>query len=149
MRNYLEAVEDWPADDVDAAVTAFIKGTVPGFDGKWAPTAPMLAGACRLAAEKRAREAYLDGLRRPALPPPPVEHSPEERARIQAMAKQASELLSSVSSAEDKQREVEVAQRWQRTNQRFAPDMSEKALAERLHLVQDHYWTAGDEGEAA
>jgi len=132
LRNYLEAVEDYHADDVEAAVTAFIKGRVPAFDGRWAPTAPMLATACHRAAEDRARTAYLDGLTKPRLPAPQIEHTPESRARIQAMAKQAAEAIASVTAPDDAERERELAASWQRTHQRFAPDMSEDAMRERL-----------------
>lgn len=142
LRNYLLAVEDWAADDVDAAVETFIKGAAPGHDGRFVPTAPMLGAQCRREAEARARQAALDRMARPALPPPDIEHSEESRARIKALVAGCVASLTSITADEDEAREREKAERWQRTNETFVPDMDEDAMRERLCKRQG--WDVGD-----
>jgi hypothetical protein len=132
LRNYIEAVEDYPADDVEAGVTMFIKGTFPGFDGRFAPTAPMLATACRRAMEERL-DRQRD--RRPALPPPDKPPpTPEQRERAMALVRQFEAQVAANNLTEDAAAARRKSELLQRTNARFMPDMDEDALAERLGL---------------
>lgn len=131
LHNYLTAIEDYTADTVSDAVDMFLRCEIPAFDGRFAPTAPVLASGCRFAAEKAARANYLSRLAAPKLPPPQIEHTPEERERIRAMAREAAATLASPAA----EHEAEIAARkeqWARVNARFAPDLSEEALAQRL-----------------
>lgn len=143
LRNFIEVAEDFDADLVEDAVTLFIKGQVPGFDGRFAPTAPMLAGACRLAAEHRARRKFLEGLAAPRLPSPTIEKTDEQRARARAQMQQAIDNLAAATALET----VEVAAankaRWDKTNERFHPDMSDEAVMDRL-IHKRPAFTAGD-----
>lgn len=130
LHNFLMAVEDWPADIVTDAVDSFIKGAVPGFDGRFAPTPPQLGTACRKAQEKVNRVAYLNRLARPALPPPDIEKTPEERERAKA---KVAEFVASVS--DDPADEATIAirnARWAKVNARFAPPMDDHSVMERL-----------------
>lgn len=137
---YFEAVAPYTAGDVESAVSAFIVGSVQGHNPAFAPTAPQVGNATR-----REMEARLDRERRarkPALPPPDIEHSPESRERIKALVAGCVASLTSITAAEDEAREREKAERWQRTNETFVPDMDEDAMRERLCKRQG--WDVGD-----
>jgi hypothetical protein len=130
LHNYLMAAEDWPADIVEDAVTLYIKGKVPGFDGRFAPTAPMLDTGCRLVTEQRARERYLDGLSAPRLPSPDIERTQEQRARAKAQvdAFVATQKAVELTAEETKQR----AERWAKVNARFDPPQDDASVMQRL-----------------
>lgn len=82
---YLTAIDGFDLDLVDDGVELVLKGELPGHDGRWAPTPPMLATACRIAAERAARQRYLNQITAPRLPAPEIVKTPEqqERARQQ------------------------------------------------------------------
>jgi len=130
LHNYLMAVDDWAADFVEEAVTLYIKGNVPGFDGRFAPTAPMLATGCRLANERHARQRYLDGLSVPKLPSPTIEHTPEQRARAKAQVDAFVAAQDAVTlGAEETKAQNE---RWAKVNARFDPPQDDASIMERL-----------------
>lgn len=106
LHNYLTAVEDHPAEVVEDAVTAFIKGKVPGHDGRFAPKAPELAQACRMIQEKAARNRYLAGIHTPRLPPPDIVKTDEERARARALMEETIARLSAVEGGPDRGEEA-------------------------------------------
>lgn len=135
------AVEDWAADFVEDGVTLILKGKLPGHDGRFVPTAPMFATACRLAAEQSARTNYLRRISTPALPSPSIEHTDEERARAKA---KVAEFVASVSG--DPQNEEIIAirnARWAKVNARFDPPQDEASLTERLHLRRGASYSVG------
>lgn len=101
LRRYLEVAEDFHADDVLTSVDLYLKSQMPGFDGRYAPTPPMLAAGCRRAADIRARKAYLDGLTRPDLPAPAVERTPGAQQRVRALMGQAVASLSKSEPTDD------------------------------------------------
>lgn len=149
LRRYFEAIEDFHAYDLEAAVTMFIKGAMPGFDGRYAPTPPMLATACRKAAELRQREAYLKTFTAPRLAPPDIEKTDEQRARARAKMQQAIDNLSSATALDSAEALDASKARWKKVNTRFAPDMSEEAVMDRL-VRKERGWTVGnDYGDAA
>lgn len=108
LHNYLTAVDDWPADVVSDAVDNFLKGSVPNFDGRFAPTAPQLGSACRMAQEAITRANYLNRIRTPALPPPDIKHTPEEQDRARA---KIAEFITSQGPSIDEQRALEQDRR--------------------------------------
>jgi len=146
IKVYFDAVALYDEQDVESAVDAFLSGTAPGVNPAFAPPAPAVGAECR-----RQMNLRLDRERdtRPALPPPDIEHTADSQERVRAMMASITQKLAEPVTAESAEAAQRSKDHWAKVNQRFAPDMSEKALAERLHLVQDHYWTAGDEGEAA
>ncbi len=81
VHNYLTAIDGFDIGLVEDGVDLVLRGELPGHDMRWAPTPPMLATACRAAADKSARQRYLAGIKAPRLPPPDITHSPEERER--------------------------------------------------------------------
>lgn len=149
LHNYLMAVEDYAADDVEAAVTMYIKGTIPGFDGRYVPTAPMLATGCRKVIEERSRKSYYASFNAPRLAPPDIEKTDEQRARARAKMQQAIDNLSSATALDSAEALDASKARWEKVNTRFAPDMSEEAIMERL-VRKERGWTTGnDYGDAA
>jgi hypothetical protein len=149
LHNYLMAAEDFSADDVEAAVTMYIKGSVPGFDGRFAPTAPMLATGCRKVIDERNKQAYYASFSAPRLPPPDIEKTDEQRARARAKMQAAIDNLSSATALDSAEALDASKARWEKVNTRFAPDMSEEAIMERL-VRRERGWTTGnDYGDAA
>lgn len=71
------------ARDLEPGVLILINGECPGHDGRFAPTAPQLATAIRMARDKRLRYESLQ--QKPALPAPDVQHDPESQARVRSM----------------------------------------------------------------
>lgn len=130
LHNFLMAVEDWPADIVTDAVDSFIKGGFPGFDGRFAPTPPQLGTACRQAQEKVNRTAYLNRMARPALPPPDIEKTPEQRLRAKA---KIAEFVASVSPDPADEATIAIRNaRWAKVNARFDPPQDDASVMERL-----------------
>lgn len=108
----------------------FIKGQVPGHDGRFAPTAPMLAGACRLVLEKYNRVRYLEGIAAPRLPPPDIEKTPEQRERAKA---KVAEFVASVGAEAMTEAETqERSARWAKVNARFDPPQDDASISARL-----------------
>lgn len=143
LHNYLTAIDDWHADHVEDAVTMFIKGEVPGHDGRFAPTAPMLARACGLVLERENRNRYLAGLQQPRLPKPDIEKTPEQRARaLDAVEKFVERMKSEKLILEDAERTKE---QWDKVNARFVPDQTEEAIRQRL--MRTPYTTGSPESE--
>ena len=146
LRRYFEAVEDFNAYDLETAVTLYIKGAVPGFDGRFAPTPPMLANGCRQAAEMRQREAYLASFNASRLAAPTVEKTAEQMERGRALMEAAVQRLASMNESESAEAIAASKARWEKVNARFAPDMSDEAIKERLMKPR---WTVGNDTEDA
>ena len=47
VKLYMHAIDNFKADEVLVAVDNFIRGNVPGWDGRFRPSAPQLAMECR------------------------------------------------------------------------------------------------------
>lgn len=85
LRAYLFVVDDYPADDVEAAVDLMVKGLAPGLNPGFRPKPPEVGAECRRQMNLRCeREARLKALR-PRLPPPDVVRSPESQARVKEL----------------------------------------------------------------
>lgn len=145
LRRYLEVVEDWHADLVEEAVTLYITGAMPGFDGRFAPTPPMLAMGCRKAADNAARRKQLENLALPRLPSPTIEHDADSRQRVREKAQHAAEVIGAVNLVRDYEAISYAKERWEKTNARFQPDMSDEAVMDRL--VRKRGFDVGNDGE--
>lgn len=133
LRRYFEAVEEYAFWDLETAVDRFIKGKVPGFEGRFAPTPPMLAAQCRRALEERlASEAR----KRPRLAAPEPEEvkDPKIAAGLRKLAEDLGRKMLTDEAAKERKRHDFAA----RVNARFTPDMNPRALERRLG------WTVGD-----
>lgn len=85
FRNYIFAVDDYPAADVEAAVEALIKGSAPGVNPSFLPPPPAVGAECRRQLNLRLDREARDKLSRPALPKPDVERTPESQARVREL----------------------------------------------------------------
>jgi hypothetical protein len=116
LRSYLLAVDDYPAQDVEAAVVALIKGVAPGVNPGFLPPPAVVGAECKrqnnLRCEREARDKRLH----PALPPPDVERTPESRARVKAMIDQTVANLAAKSLDDPVERH---RRRIAKTNERF------------------------------
>lgn len=131
LRRYLEAVSGFAPELVEAAVSICMAGELPGYDGRFAPTPPQFATACRLAAERKARRDYVDGVTRRRLPPPPIERSPASRERVRDMVARFSQGQMA-SNAEADEAASTRAKVMAKANEVFRPDMSADAVMRRL-----------------
>lgn len=85
MRAYLLAVEDYPADDVEAAVAMLIKGTAPGINPSFRPKPSEVGAECRRQMNLRLDHEARERAYRPKLPPPDIERTPESQARVREL----------------------------------------------------------------
>lgn len=139
LRNYLLAVEVWELEDVTAAVNAFIAGNVPGVHRGFMPTSAELGGECRRQLGLRMESTHRERMRRPQLPPPDIEKSPESRARVKAQVAQLISKLADDHRTEDAAAAKRKADMQKRHDERFAPDPSSGATLQRLGFdVGDH-----------
>lgn len=137
FRRYLEAVDEFTADDIDGGVDLLMKGKLPGYNGNFAPTPPQLASAARIVRDKRLDSEALTRRYTPRLPAPDIAKTPEQRARARAKME---EFVRSVGGAEAEQTAEALAAskaRWERVNARFDPPQDEASLTERLNLNRD------------
>ncbi len=122
--------------DVEPAIMMLIEGRLPGFDGRFAPTATQLSRAIRVCLEKRV-DAEIAA--RKALPPPPddwVDDPPEVKARNKArLDKLCADLAAQLQTddAADEKRKREITNR---ANAAFRPSDDPYAVKRRL-------WDAG------
>lgn len=85
---YLTAIDGFDLDLIEAGVDLVLRGELPGHDMSFAPTAPQFATACRMAAERAARQRYINRVNAPRLMPPEIEKTPEQQARAKALIEQ-------------------------------------------------------------
>lgn len=142
MKVYLEAIEPYEVRDINTAVTNFLTGAAPGHNPAFAPAAPQLAAECRRVLNLRLDHEQRMGLKRPRLPPPDVVRSPESQARVKALAERTINDLASVLRTEDAAEARRKSDFVARVHDRFQPDMSDDAVAERLMG-----WRVGNDGE--
>lgn len=130
---YFDAVALYPEDDVEAAVDAILSGSAPGVNPNFAPPAPVVASECRRQMNLRLRRMELERFNRPALPPPDkAPATPEQRERAMALVRDFVAKVEANNLTEDAGAARRRAEHWQRTNERFYPDMDPEAVAERL-----------------
>lgn len=129
--------------DVEPGITLLINGELPGFDGRFAPSATQLSRAIRVALDKR---VDLEIAARRALPAPADKWegpSPEARARMKT---QLDELVRNLAADTDMDRDAADRARKDlaaRTNARFAPSFDQSDMAKRLGIGGARY-TVGD-----
>lgn len=137
---YFKAVDDYRSDDVEAGVALILQGRLPNFNGNFAPTAPQVSTACRIALEARLKSEH-DW--RPKLPKPDVVKEPgsQERvkAKLQEMYRPAAQPVEGTDyaalEAERKARE-EIARRMAKHDEHFGLDpVDERGMLQRLGYV--------------
>jgi len=143
LKVYFEAVSEYETQDVLAAIHGFIIGIVPGHNAAFAPSAPQVGAASRLAMHQRLdsenRERRLN-----ALPPPQIEHDAESQERVRKMAAKAVERLAASLRTDEAAAELRQSKRLAEHDDRFIGRRSEREIARSLGL------SAGDpDGEAA
>lgn len=85
LRGYLLAIEDYPADDVERGVDQLVKGTAPGINPSFRPKPSEVGAECRRQMNLRLDSEAREAARRPKLPPPDVERTPESQARVKEL----------------------------------------------------------------
>ena len=134
LHGYLSAISCFDLDLIEDGVDLVLRGELPGHDGRFAPTAPMLATACRLAAERAAHRRYVDRLRRPQLPAPEIEATPEQIARAKAKVQAFVQSQGSADAHQSAERVAAAKDRWERTNAMFHPPADDESVEQRLNL---------------
>jgi len=127
---YQYILRDTDERDLEQGVSILINGLYPGHDGRFAPTAPQLATAIRMARDKR-----LDSDRRTTmrLPPPPEKIvTEEERARVKARFEALLADVVKQEKIEDEARVQRERERFARVNKRFDPPQDDASIMERL-----------------
>jgi len=127
---YQFVLKDTDERDLEQGVSILVNGLYPGHDGRFAPTAPQLATAVRMARDKR-----LDSDRRTAkrLPPPPDKVvTEEERARVKARFEALLANVVKEEKLEDEARVQRERERFARVNARFDPPQDDASIMERL-----------------
>lgn len=133
---YFEAVLPYQVRDIEAAVTNFLNGSVPGVNLSFAPPAPAVGAEVRRVMNLRLdRESR--GVVRNQLPPPTIERTDESRARVMA------QMQAFTATNADGDRIAEQARRegWAKVNARFDADLAAMPDRERLKRLG---YTAGD-----
>lgn len=132
LRSYLLVVEDYPADDVEEAITTLIKGVAPGVNASFLPVPAVVGAECRRQLHLRLDRENRDKKLRPQLPPPDIIHTPEERARVQQKIDDLLANLAAAMETEDASLTRRKLGQFAKTNAKFAPDMSPAAVRRRL-----------------
>lgn len=146
VKVYFDAVSLYLEDDVEAAVDAILTGTAAGFNPNFAPPAPAFAGECRRQMNMRLRRAELERLGHPRLPPPDIEKTDEQRQRARAKMQQAIDNLSAGNALESAEALDASKARWEKVNARFAPELTDDAIMDRL-IHKRPRWTVGNDQE--
>lgn len=116
--------------DLQPGIMALINGEYSGHDGRFAPTAPQLAGAIRQCRDTRLDSEYRTKL---AIAPPAKEDIPEvERERVKAGFDDLIKNLSANLRTQDAEADARRQAIYHRTNARFMPDMSPAEMRKRL-----------------
>ena len=125
--------------DIEPGIMLLINGELPGFDGRFAPTAPQLSRAIRLSLEKRV-DAEIAA--RKALPPPAddwVDDPPEVKDRNKARLDQLAVDLSATLRTEEAETDRRRQQLANKTNLRFDPSRDPSDVAKRLGIGARYY----------
>lgn len=141
LRRYFEAIDEFTLWDIETAVDWYIKGKVPGFDGRFAPTPPMLAGQARRARDER---LSVEARERRALPPPAEEEVPKDpkiASGLRQLVKKLEENMLSPEASLRKRHHVMA-----RANARFEPNMDPDAMMKRLGGRPPRYEVGDPEG---
>lgn len=127
LASYELVMADFEECDIEGGVMILIRGEYPGHDGRFAPTAPILATAMRKARDMRLeREAAA----RRRIPPPEPEI--EKDPRIAAGLRELAGKLADTMRTEDAKRDRSRRNLFASANARFAPDNDVDAQRRRL-----------------
>ncbi len=152
IRRYLEAVEEFIADDIEAGVDFIMKGKLAGYNGNFAPTPPQLATAARTMRDKRLDHEALMRRYTPRIAPPDVERTPEAQQRVRQVMAQAVKTIGAADGAPTEEAAAaEAKERWEKVNSRFQPPMDDESVADRLNLNRSRtgVMIGSPDGEAA
>lgn len=133
VRNYAFAAKDYCAEDVAAAIDAFIAGKAPGVNLNFVPTSAALGAECRRQLNLRLDQ---EDRRKARLSPPPDKVSTdEERTRAAAELKEylrgSAERQHAADGEATRRRQDTIA----KANARFAPSDDEQEFKKRLGLA--------------
>lgn len=130
LRSYLLAAEDYPAGDVEAACTALIKGVAPGVNPNFLPPPAAFGAECRRQLNLRLDHEARNKPKHTALPAPEISEAERERVKagFAALVADLGANLQTDDAAAVARRKALLS----KGNARFAPDMSEDAIARRL-----------------
>lgn len=131
LRGYLLAVEDYPAEDVEMAVDCLVKGIAPGVKPNFRPNPAETGSECRRQMGLRLRREELD--RKPALPPPDIQRTPESQARVRELMEAT--VTGLANETDDATAQAASKARWAKVNQHFAPPQDDDEMAARLGYV--------------
>lgn len=96
---YALVIADAMPQDVEPGIRILLNGQYPGHDGRFAPSAPILASAIRMAMERRIDRERM--ARKPMLPPPDIEKTDESRERVRKMTEQVVKQLGEAMLTDD------------------------------------------------
>lgn len=134
--------------DVEPGIMMLIDGELPGFDGRFAPTATQLSRAIRVALEKR---VDAENSARKALPAPDddwVDDPPEVKARNKARLDELAASLASSMRTEEAKNDRKRQQLGNKTNARFSPSFDEADMSKRLGIGRARFTVGDDAGDA-
>ncbi len=137
-RVYFEAVAPYGVADIEAGSRSLLSGSAPGVNPNFLPPAPVVAAECRRQMNLRLDRENREKKLRPALPPPDIERTPEQRERARQLVARAVAGLTSKTAAEDAEQARRRQQLWDRTNSTFEPTMADQEIERRLG------WRTGD-----
>lgn len=129
---YALALDGHDMRDIETAFRKLIRGEYDWHNRAFAPSSAILGSAviqerdARLVSEKRSQ------LRQPALPPPDVAKTPEQRERALRLMNEFIETQAAIEASNAADTYQARRERFQRANARFKPDMSDAAVMERL-----------------
>lgn len=143
---YFEAVKPYELRDIDAAVTNFLNGSVPGVNASFAPPAPAVGAEVRRVMNLRLDSEQRRYAPRGSLPAPTIERTPDSMERVKAMMQQAVAGLTSEAPADDAEAKRRKQAFQSRVFDRFDPPQSEAEMRKRLHIESDDSDAEGDMG---
>jgi hypothetical protein len=118
--------------DLQPGVMLLINGEYPGHDGRFAPTAPQLASALRMARDRRLEHERIMNVHQARLPAPDIQHSPESQQRVRELTERAAERIGAVDAHNSAEATAAGKDRWEKTNARFQPPMDDDSVMRRL-----------------
>lgn len=120
--------------DLQPGFMILINGLYPGHDGRFAPTAPQLASAIRMARDKRIDSEERTQRYTPQLPKPEIEKTPEQRERARAKMEAFIQSVGAVDAHQNAEQIAAAKERWEKTNARFDPPQDYASVTDRLNL---------------
>lgn len=123
--------------DLQPGFMILINGEYPGHDGRFAPTAPQLATAIRMARDKRLEHERIMNVHQARLPKPDIAKTDAARQRVREAMKHAAETIGAVNLDTTEAELAASKERWARVNAHFDPPQDAESLTSRLNLNRD------------